>query len=478
MIYNRNKFLKSAGAWLITAVCLFVFALPKELSAQKRGQQKKNTKTTVQKNNRQKNSLKKKSQSLKKKTSDTQSQNSSVESSRRELLKLQSQIKSTRSEIKNLSKKETNTLQKLSLHEKQSTQLNRHINLLENNVAVLKDSITTAKRKEQMLQSRLQQLQQDYAKIAQEFFKAGSISSDELIATGRPSDTEIRRNGYMKALTQQLNERVHQMAEVKDAIARQKEVLKAHTAEQNKVLKTKAAEHNELERSITERKKALGAIRSNKQLLQQELVKKEQSARQIGSMINRLIAQEMRKRETRRKEAERKREERLAERSKEKKPVKGESRDLASKDISDVKIEIEEHDYSRSAFGQNSLAWPVGSRKIARGFGQYRNPSTNTITDNPGIDISASRGSGVQAVSSGVVSLLHWLPGYGSLVIIDHENGFRSVYANLASVSVSEGQRVSGGTSIGRSGESVDGEFLHFELWRERQRLNPVSWLR
>lgn len=477
---NRKIIFKNAGAWLITAVCLFVF-LPIEAPAQRTKQrpskkaavQKKVVSKKPQKKSVAKNSFKK----------NTGSSPSSVRAQQRELLKIQSAIHSTRSQLKSLSKKESSTLQKLAVHEKHSTQVSRHINLLENHVAVLKDSITIAKRNEQMLQSRLAQLQEMYGKIAQEFHKAGEVSTDELITTGRASDTDIRRAAYMKALTQKLNRHVHQMAEVKDSIARQQQLLKAHTAEQNMALKTKAAEQNELERSILEKKKALDEIRSNKQLLQQELAKKEKSARQIGSMINRLIAEEIQKREARRREVLKKREERkLAQKKPEnKKPIKGESPNLASNERGAFKKEekIEEiPDYTKSAFARNSLVWPVGSRKILRGFGQYRNPSTNTVTDNPGIDISASRGSGVQAISGGVVSLLHWLPGYGSLIIIDHENGFRSVYANLASVSVSEGQRVSGGGTIGRSGESVDGEFLHFELWRERQRLNPTSWLR
>jgi septal ring factor EnvC (AmiA/AmiB activator) len=479
MIEKTNDIFKRSGALfcLAAAVCLMLFCVTPEVSAQKRKQNSKGKRVLKQ-------------QPKKKTRVSTRRQASSTQAAQKELLKVQSEIKKTRSQINSLSKKETSTAKKLAVHEKHSSQIVRHIDLLENQVAVLKSEITSAKRNEQMLLTRLQQIQQSYSKIAQEFYKAGELTSDELMVTGRPSDVDVRRKAYMKALTQRLNEQVHQMAEVKDSIARQQQLLKAHTDEQNHVLKTKAAEQQQLERSISEKKKALDEIRTNKQLLSQELAKKEQSARQIGSMINRLIAEESRKRREarskeraqRQEESRKKREERIADRKKSEKgpdktPTKGEPRDLASNDVSVDKIENDAPDYTRSSFKTNSLAWPVGSRRILRGFGQYRNPSTNTVTDNPGIDIAASKGSGVKAVSSGVVSLLHWLPGYGSLVIIDHENGFRSVYANLSSVSVREGQKVSGGSMIGRSGESVDGEFLHFELWRERQRLNPTSWL-
>ena len=473
---------------LIAAVCLLFLAGIASIAAQQRigkqhaGQKQFNKKV-----------LKKLSAPQKK--SGRSRTASGVEAQRRELLKVESDIKATRSQLSRIEKKESSTLQKIAVHEKHSSQLVQHIDLMENHLAILNDSINTARHTVQMLKTRHQQIQQSYTKITQEFYKAGAMSADELIATGRPSDTEMRRTAYMKALTKRLNEQVHQMAEVKDSIARQQQLLKTHTEEQQRILKMKAAHRNELVRSIQQEKVEIEKLRSSKQQLRQELAKKEQSARQIGSMISRLIAEDARKRDERRKEIARQellkkhRAEKLAQQQNSKKAgiknpavkkelVRGESSNLASKDITPLKDEPAEIDNIRSAFKPNSLSWPVGSRKILRSFGQYRNPSTNTITDNPGIDIAASSGSGVQAVSSGVVSLLHWLPGYGSLVIVDHENGFRSVYANLASVSVREGQKVSAGSIIGRSGESVDGEFVHFELWRERQKLNPVSWLR
>jgi murein DD-endopeptidase MepM/ murein hydrolase activator NlpD len=107
-----------------------------------------------------------------------------------------------------------------------------------------------------------------------------------------------------------------------------------------------------------------------------------------------------------------------------------------------------------------------------------KNSSTNTVFDNPGIDIAAKNGSPAYAAAPGTVSLVHWLPGYGSLVIVNHGKGIRTVYANLSSVNVKKGQAVNTGTQVGKSGESVDGEFLHFEVWSGSTRHDPTKYLK
>ena len=81
-------------------------------------------------------------------------------------------------------------------------------------------------------------------------------------------------------------------------------------------------------------------------------------------------------------------------------------------------------------------------------------------------------------VAKGQVSTVTWLPGFGSLVIVDHQNGFRTVYANLASVAVGRGSTVSQGTRIGASGSNLDGDLVHFEIWIDGKRINPLTYLR
>lgn len=118
--------------------------------------------------------------------------------------------------------------------------------------------------------------------------------------------------------------------------------------------------------------------------------------------------------------------------------------------------------------------WPTTGRKIVEAYGERVNPETGTVTINPGINIAARSGSAVVASESGVVSLVSWLPSYGTIVIVEHRDGYRTVYGNLAAAAVSRGANVRAGQKIG----SVGGGWLHFEIWREQTRLNPTTVLR
>jgi murein hydrolase activator len=129
-------------------------------------------------------------------------------------------------------------------------------------------------------------------------------------------------------------------------------------------------------------------------------------------------------------------------------------------------------------FGKNSLPWPTGSRSIQHGYGLYTNKSSGTVLENPGIDIRAKVGSSVFCVANGTVSTVRKIVGFGTIVIVDHHNSFRSVYANLAGVSVTPGASINAGTVVGTTGANIDGALLHFELWYEKQQLNPTSYLR
>jgi peptidase, M23/M37 family, putative len=137
-----------------------------------------------------------------------------------------------------------------------------------------------------------------------------------------------------------------------------------------------------------------------------------------------------------------------------------------------------------SSFAQNKGRLPApirGSYSILRTFGVHQHSEHNRVQVNSsGVDFGVNGDSRAYAVFSGVVSRVFVIPGYGTAVILRHGN-YLTVYANLSSVAVSTGSRVSTGQSIGSVGASPDGSsgrLLHFQLWHERTKLNPLAWIR
>ena len=125
------------------------------------------------------------------------------------------------------------------------------------------------------------------------------------------------------------------------------------------------------------------------------------------------------------------------------------------------------------------LDWPVDGRILYR-FGRDTLPSGGVIRWN-GIGIGAAEGTAVKAVEGGRVALVQRLSTYGLTVVVEHGNGYYSLYMQLQSTAVETGQTITKGTVVGTvGGSNTDyGPHLHFEIRGENQiALDPMAWLR
>jgi len=110
--------------------------------------------------------------------------------------------------------------------------------------------------------------------------------------------------------------------------------------------------------------------------------------------------------------------------------------ELISKLRSDI---ISEHFSFK--FSTPKLIWPIKGT-IIRGYGEQKTDSYNVSLKNNGIDIGTTEGSNVVAVESGIVAFAELYGAAGKLVIIDHKNGFNSLYSHNSSLLVSKGDKV------------------------------------
>ena len=133
------------------------------------------------------------------------------------------------------------------------------------------------------------------------------------------------------------------------------------------------------------------------------------------------------------------------------------------------------------ARGRGQIEWPVRGPVVGH-FGPEKHPRFGTITLNNGVDIQAAAGTPVLAAGKGRVDYTSEDYGtFGQIVVLNHGDGFYTLYGHLSEILVTQGQEVQPGQPIGRvgdSGTSLKGTVLHFEVRKGGAALNPEDWLK
>ena len=146
-----------------------------------------------------------------------------------------------------------------------------------------------------------------------------------------------------------------------------------------------------------------------------------------------------------------------------------------------AQLERERQAYAITAVSSTgAFIWPVPScTYLTSRFGMRTHPILGTVRTHSGIDVGAAAGSSVLAADGGTVTQASDSGnGYGNCVIINHGNGYVTLYGHLSSISVSNGQTVTQGQQIGTVGSTglATGPHLHYEVWFSGSRIDPEQF--
>ena len=247
------------------------------------------------------------------------------------------------------------------------------------------------------------------------------------------------------------------------------------------LLKEREAEKVKLEAQEKEKRILVADLRKKQRGLQNEIAKKRREASQLNARIDRLIAEEIEKarkraaEEARREAAARKKEAAKADKSgtsasgKKVAPLETYTMSKADRELSG--------DFANN---RGKLPMPIsGAYIITSHYGQYAVEGLRNVKlDNKGIDIQGKPGAQARAIFNGKVAAVFKLNGLFNILI--RHGAYISVYCNLASASVKQGDTVTTKQAIGQVfSDGADGgrTVLHFQLRREKEKLNPEPWL-
>ena len=148
--------------------------------------------------------------------------------------------------------------------------------------------------------------------------------------------------------------------------------------------------------------------------------------------------------------------------------------------LSVEKITLEDQIKKEEAVRKSTtFIWPASGR-FTSPFGYRIHPISRTRRMHTGIDIANSSGTNIAASQNGKVIFTGYQGSYGKLIVIRHANGMETAYAHLSRISVSVGDTVTQGQSIGKMGSTggSTGSHLHFEIRKNGTAVNPMSYLK
>ena len=408
---------------------------------------------------------------------------------------LQKQIAETELLLKTTKKDVGSQLNGLAALSGQIEERKRYINSINKDVDAIGDELYKLERQLGVLRKDLADKKKKYESSVQYLYKNKSIEEKLMFIFSADNLTKMyRRLRYVREYATYQRLQGEEILKKQEQINRKRAELQQVKAAKESLLKERESEKAKLEVQEKEKRTLVANLKKKQQGLQSEIRRKKTEANRLNARIDRLIAEEIEKARKRaeeeaRREAEARRKAAEAKStSKESEAKKSDSRKSSSSRKSAAEKPMESYSMSREdrelsgnfANNRGRLPMPIsGSYIITSHYGEYAVEGLRNVKlDNKGIDIQGRPGAQARAIFDGKVAAVFQLNGLFN-VLIRHGN-YISVYCNLSSASVKQGDNVSTKQSIGQvfsdmsdSGRTV----LHFQLRREKEKLNPEPWL-
>lgn len=398
---------------------------------------------------------------------------------------LQKQIAETESMLKSTKKDVGSQLSSLAALTGQIEERKRYILAINNDVEAIERELATLDRELNSLQRDLREKKKKYEASVQYLYKNKSIEEKLMfVFSAKNLGQTYRRMRYVREYATYQRLQGEEILKKQEQIRKKKaEKQQVKSAKEN-LLKEREGEKEKLEAQEKEKRTLVADLQKKQKGLQGEISKKRREADQLNARIDRLIAEEI---ERARKRAEEEARREAAARKK----AESKENDKRSATVEKPKSKaapLETYSMSKAdrelsgnfIANRGKLPMPIsGAYIITSHYGQYAVEGLRNVKlDNKGIDIQGKPGAQARAIFDGKVAAVFQLNGLFNVLI--RHGDYISVYCNLSSASVKSGDSVSTKQAIGQvfsDGADNGRTVLHFQLRREKEKLNPEPWL-
>ena len=385
----------------------------------------------------------------------------------KEIAALQQEIATANKLLKKTSKDKEMSLNQVSILDKKIKQREALISAYNEQIAVLDAEINKGQSNIKTLNGDLKNLRKEYAQMIV-FANKNRSHYDKLgfIFSADDFNQAFSRLRYIRQFTDARKTKMDQIAATEKRISGEVDASKKAREQQAAMLQDEQAQQAALQSERQVLNQQIAALKKQEGKLQQDIKAKQQEAQKLKKAIDDIIAEEIRKaNELARKEAEAK-----AKKGATTKPSssKGMALTPEEKSLSD-----------NFAGNKGKLPWPVEKGIVSSSYGKHESVvSSKVVVTNNGIDIAAEENSQARAVFNGMVVSVNKLTGSNTVIIIRHGDYF-TVYSNIETATVKRGDAVKTKQSLGKihTNKMENKTELHFEILKEKDRMNPETWL-
>jgi len=401
-----------------------------------------------------------------------------LERKRKEIQDEITQLQRSQSEIQ---KNKKASIGQLSMIQSKIKKRYAVINNINDQVKLIDNSIFTNNREIFRLKKQLDTLKGQYANtIVYAYQNRSNYDMINFIFSATSFNDAVRRVSYLKSYRSYREDQVANINKTSLLLEQRILTLSASKKEKSQVLQLQTKEMKTLEDEKKGQSSFVLKLKAREKELQKEMAAKKRLDKNLQNAIAAIVKREI---ENARKKAEAEARKAAADAKANEAKTNPATTTTAAKPATTRKTNVLENTPEVTKlsvnFEQNkhNLPWPVDKGNISSRFGRRQIPDTKLYEDNIGLTIATVEGANVKAVFEGVVSAIYDVAG-SQTVTIKHGKYFTTYY-NLSSVSVSKGQEVKMGQSLGKAGvnDDGDGEIL-FVVNIESKFSDPEQWLK
>ncbi len=430
-----------------------------------------------------------------------------IKQMKQESTALKKQIADSENLLRNTKKDIKSQLKNLSVIDGQIVDQTKIVGDYQNEVEALGKDLTAKEAELKKLEQELTACKQKYRRAVLYLNRKRLLQNKWMFVLSAKNFRQMyRRMRYASDYSKYLRAQAETIKQKEEAVSKAREAVHAAKKEKDGLLSEAQGEHKRLEAKKKERQGVISELNKKQSQLTTTIAQQKRKYANLNASIDRLIKQEIaaaearrKKEEARRKAAEEKRRKEEARAraareaaAKKNKHAKGGNATTSKKSSTSTPAKstprYEEEDATdrtlSSGFAANRGRLPIpitGSYAITGRYGQYSVEGLSGVSlDSKGINLTGHSGAQARCVYDGEVSAVANVGG--TYVVIVRHGSYYSVYSNLSSVAVRNGQSVKTRQTLGAvAGDGSGGCTLHFQL-RKRSgstasHINPLPWL-